>query len=73
MLYFVALMTVAAEILLEKSGIRVWEKVSSKKLAVDSEFRNFLSKGFLSASQDRYKVNLISIQNNIKLFVAIAC
>ena len=40
-------MTVAAEIVIEKSGICVWLKgSSSKKLAVASELRNFLIKGF---------------------------
>ena len=45
---FVALiMTVAAYILIEKSGICVWQKgSSSKKWAVASELRNFPIKGF---------------------------
>ena len=30
-LYFVALMTIAVEIVVEKSSICVWKKVSSKK------------------------------------------
>ena len=44
---FVALvMAVAAEIVIEKSGIYVWEKASSsKRWAVGSEFRNFLING----------------------------
>ena len=45
-LYFVALMTVAVEIVIEKSGRCVWQKVSFKKQDVDSELRNFLSRGF---------------------------
>ena len=44
-LYFAASMTIAAEIVIEKSSICVWQKVSSKKKSVDSELRNFLSKG----------------------------
>ena len=38
-------MTIAAEIVIEKSSICVWQKVSSKKKSVHSELRNFLSKG----------------------------
>ena len=45
---FVALiMAIGAEIVIEKSGICVWEKASSsKKWAVTSESRNFLINGF---------------------------
>ena len=45
---FVALiMAIGAEIVIEKSGICVWEKASSsKKWAVASESRNFLINGF---------------------------
>ena len=45
---FVALiMAIGAEIVIEKSGICVWQKASSsKKWAVASELRNFLINGF---------------------------
>ena len=45
---FVALiMATPAEIVIEKSGICLWLKVSSsKKCAVASELRNFLINGF---------------------------
>ena len=45
---FVALiMAVAAEIVIEKSDICVWQKASSsKKWAVASELRNFVINGF---------------------------
>ena len=39
MLYFLALMTVAVEIVIEKSGICMWKKISYKTEAVDSESR----------------------------------
>ena len=41
------IMAIAAEIVIEKSGICVWQKASSsKKWAVASELRNFLINGF---------------------------
>ena len=44
---FVALMTVAVEIVIEKSRICAWKKVlSHKKWVRDSELRNFIIKGF---------------------------
>ena len=74
MLYFVALMTVAVETVIKKSGICVWEKVSSQKWAVDSELRNFLKQRiFFQQIGLDIKFNLISIQKNIKLLVAIVC
>ena len=46
-MFVTLIMAIAAEIVIEKSGICVWQKASSsKKWAVASELRNFLINGF---------------------------
>ena len=56
---FVALiMAVAAEIVIEKSGVCVWWKASSSnKCIVSSELRNFLINGFYRQGWQSIRIN----------------
>ena len=53
--YFVALMTIAAESVIEKSSNVCGKRSDLKSKLLILSWEIFYEKGFLSASQDRYK------------------